>query len=142
MAIHCVLRPARLSDGGLTHMEKTGAALSFSEPHCVVPSWESWEARRPASSWISAKQPINAAWSQWKSTSLFLSTHLSLWSARICNTHLGNDSLLFLHFTFCFQDCFSPQSPLNKHKSALPWFSHLFFHAGLLVCHLGWGWVG
>lgn len=57
-------------------------------------------------------------------SSFFLSTHLSFCRARIYNTHLGYYSLLFTHFTFCFQasPCFSPQSPLNKHKSALSWF--------------------
>lgn len=40
--------------------------------------------------------------------------------------HLGNYSLLLPHLTFCFQACFSPQSPLNKRKSALSWFPPRF----------------
>lgn len=45
----------------------------------VVPFWESWEARRLASSWIPAKRPINAARSQWKEESqLLFSVHPSV----------------------------------------------------------------
>lgn len=100
LAIHCMPRSG-LSDGGLSHMERTNPALSASEPTAALPSWESCEARRLTSFWMPAKQPINAAWSQWKQNSqlLFL-VHLPLCKMQHPS---WNYLLLFLNFTFYCQ---------------------------------------
>lgn len=41
LTVHCVPRPVRLSDGGLTHVGRTSPALSAGEPTAAAPSWES-----------------------------------------------------------------------------------------------------
>lgn len=128
LAIHCVLRPARLSDGGLTHMERTGQALSSASltVQCL-PGRAERPGDLPHLGSLPSSQSMQPGVNGNKNrSSFFLSTHPSLCSARICNTHLGNYSLLFPRFTFCFQDspCFSPQ---NNHKSALYWFTLLFY---------------
>lgn len=122
-------------------MKRTGIALSSGEPQCVVPSWESWEARSPHLGSTPSSQSMQPGVNgNMNRSSIFLSTHLSLCTARICNSHPQVIHDCSLISAFVFRTCsFSLQSAVNKHKSALSWFPPSFFHTGWLVCVCGVG---
>lgn len=105
LTVHCVPRPVRLSDGGLTHVGRTSPALSAGEPTAAAPSWESWEARdlsHPGC--LPSSQSMQPELMETEFTAPF-----SLCKAAARSTHLGNYSPLFPNFTFYCQT--SPSFP-------------------------------
>lgn len=134
LTVHCVPRPVRLSDGGLTHVGRTSPALSAGEPTAAAPSWESWEARdlsHPGC--LPSSQSMQPELMETEFTAPF-----SLCKAAARSTHLGNYSPLFPNFTFYCQTSPSfPPASLNKYKSASSYFFYSsFFQIRLLMCFL------